>query len=56
MSKDAAKRKTLAMHEKISAVCLANLLFSNFKPTRGTAIAGINAIKPTEISVSSVSF
>jgi hypothetical protein len=46
----------LATQVKISAVCLASLLFLNFKPATGTAIAGINAVKPMEISVSSVSF
>jgi hypothetical protein len=55
-SKATAERITLAAHVKIRAICLASLLFLNFKPTRGTAIAGINAVKPMENSVSSVSF
>jgi hypothetical protein len=44
------------MHVKRSAACLAILLFLSLKPTRGIAIAGRKAIKPTENRVSSVSF
>jgi hypothetical protein len=44
------------MHVKISAICLAILLFLNFEPIMGTAIAGRKAIKPMENRISSVSF